>query len=109
MGRRDHRAAVSQARTNGAPHCYSADRRSHQFAKTQLFHTGAGDTVDCVLLAGATAFDEASMKTLPALASIPVSMHPVTTTSPTQLSVTCDVLTAGGTADSSSLIAIPIG
>jgi hypothetical protein len=49
------------------------------------------------------------MKTLPALAAIPVSLQAVTTTSPSQLSVECDVLTANGAANFSSLIAIPIG
>lgn len=79
-------------------------------AKTQLSHTGAGDTVDCVLKAGATSIDKVSMKTLPALAAIPVSLQAVTvTTSPSQLSVECDVLTANGSADFSSLIAIPTG
>lgn len=78
-------------------------------AKTQLSHTGAGDTVDCVLKAGAVTVDQISMKTLPALAAIPVSLQAVTTTSPTQLSVECDVLTAGGTANYSSLIAMPTG
>jgi hypothetical protein len=79
-------------------------------AKTQLSHTGAGDTVDCVLKAGATNIDRVSMKTLPALAAIPVSLQAVTvTTSPSQLSVECDVLTANGSADFSSLIAIPTG
>lgn len=77
-------------------------------AKTQLSHTGAGDTVDCVLKAGAASIDRVSMKTLPALAAIPVSLQAVTvTTSPSQLSVECDVLTANGSADFSSLIAIP--
>ena len=79
------------------------------WAKTQLSHTGAGDSVDCVLKAGATTLDRVAMKTLPALAAMPVSMQAVTTTSPTQLSVECDVLTANGAADHSSLIAIPIG
>jgi hypothetical protein len=79
-------------------------------AKTQLSHTGAGDTVDCVLKAGAASIDRVSMKTLPALAAIPVSLQAVTvTTSPSQLSVECDVLTANGSADFSSLIAIPTG
>jgi Collagen triple helix repeat (20 copies) len=79
-------------------------------AKTQLSHTGAGDTVDCMLKAGATTIDQVSMKTLPALAAIPVSLQAVTTTaSPSQLSVECDVLTASGTASFSSLIAIPTG
>jgi hypothetical protein len=79
------------------------------FAKTQLSHTGAGDTVDCLLKAGAATIDQVSMKTLPALAAIPVSLQAVTTTSPTQLSVECDVLTANGSASFSSLIAIPAG
>jgi hypothetical protein len=79
------------------------------FAKTQLSHTGAGDTVDCTLKAGAATIDQVSMKTLPALAAIPVSLQAVTTTSPTQLSVECDVLTANGSASFSSLIAIPAG
>lgn len=79
-------------------------------AKTQLSHTGAGDTVDCVLKAGATNIDQVSMKTLPALAAIPVSLQAVTTTaSPSQLSLECDVLTANGSANFSSLIAIPTG
>jgi hypothetical protein len=79
-------------------------------AKTQLSHTGAGDTVDCVLKAGAISIDQVSMKTLPALAAIPVSLQAVAVTaSPSQLSVECDVLTANGSADFSSLIAIPTG
>jgi hypothetical protein len=50
------------------------------------------------------------MKTLPALASIPVSLQAVkAVASPSELSVECKVLTAGGTADFSSLIAIPTG
>jgi hypothetical protein len=79
-------------------------------AKTQLSHTGAGDTIDCVLKAGSTSIDQVSMKTLPALAAIPVSLQAVTTTaSPSQLSLECDVLTANGSANFSSLIAIPTG
>ena len=78
-------------------------------AKTQLSHTGAGDTIDCTLKAGTTTIDQVAMKTLPALAAIPVSMQAVTTTSPTQLSVECDVAVANGSADFSSLIAMPIG
>jgi hypothetical protein len=79
-------------------------------AKTQLSHTGAGDTIDCVLKAGTTSIDKVSMKTLPALAAIPVSLQAVTvTTFPSQLSVECDVLTANGSANFSSLIAIPTG
>jgi hypothetical protein len=77
-------------------------------AKTQLSHTGAGDTVDCFLKAGATAIDQIAMKTLPALAAIPASLQAVTTTtSPTQLSVQCNVVVANGAANFSSLIAIP--
>ncbi len=79
-------------------------------AKTQLFQTGAGDSVECVLKAGATVLDQAAMKTLPALASVPASMQAVTSPgAPTLLSVICHVSVAGGTADSSSLIAIPTG
>lgn len=76
-------------------------------AKTQLFQTGAGDSVECSLKAGSTTLDQAAMKTLPALASVPASMQAVTTTSPTTLSVQCTVAVANGTANSSSLIAIP--
>ncbi len=78
-------------------------------AKTQLSHTGAGDTVDCVLKAGVATIDQVAMKTLPALAAIPVSMQAVSTTSPSQFSVECDVAVANGSANFSSLIAIPIG
>jgi hypothetical protein len=50
------------------------------------------------------------MKTLPALAAIPVSMQAiVTAATSTQLSVTCSVAVANGAADVSSLIAIPVG
>jgi len=77
-------------------------------AKTQLSHTGAGDSVECTLKAGATTLDQIAMKTLPALAAIPASLQAVTTTaSPTQLSVQCKVLVASGEANFSSLIAIP--
>jgi hypothetical protein len=77
-------------------------------AKTQLSHTGAGDTVECFLKAGATTLDQVAMKTLPALAAIPASLQAVTTTaSPTQLSVQCNVAVANGAANFSSLIAIP--
>jgi len=79
------------------------------WAKTQLSHTGAGDSVDCVLKADGVTIDQIAMKTLPALAAIPASLQAVTTTSPTQLSVECDVMTAGGAADFNSLIAIPTG
>jgi hypothetical protein len=77
-------------------------------AKTQLSHTGAGDSIDCSLKAGGATIDQIAMKTLPALAAIPVSMQAVTTAaSPTQLSVECKVQVANGTANFSSLIAIP--
>jgi hypothetical protein len=77
-------------------------------AKTQLSHTGAGDSVECFLKAGTTTLDQVAMKTLPALAAIPASLQAVTTTaSSTQLSVQCNVAVAGGAANFSSLIAIP--
>jgi hypothetical protein len=78
-------------------------------AKTQLFQTGAGDSVECLLKAGTTTLDQAGMKTLPALASVPASLEAVTTiaVSPTTLSVQCSVSVANGTANYSSLIAIP--
>lgn len=79
-------------------------------AKTQLSHTGAGDSIECMLKAGTTTIDQIAMKTLPALAAIPASLQAVTTTaSPSQLSVECDVAVANGAADFSSLIAIPTG
>lgn len=79
------------------------------FAKTQLSHTGAGDSVECLLKAGDVTLDQVAMKTMPALAAIPASMQAVTTiaTSPTQLSVQCSVSVANGSADFNSLIAIP--
>ena len=78
-------------------------------AKTELSHTGAGDSVECALKAGATTIDQIAMKTLPALAAIPASLQAATTTttSPTVLSVQCSVLVANGSANFSSLIAIP--
>lgn len=78
-------------------------------AKTELSHTGAGDTVECLLKSGATTLDQSAMKTLPALAAIPAALQAVTTiaTSPTVLSVQCSVAVANGSANSSSLIAIP--
>ncbi len=77
-------------------------------AKTQLSHTGAGDSVTCFLKAGTATIDQIAMKTLPALAAIPASLQAVTTTtSPTQLSVQCNVKVADGAATFSSLIAIP--
>jgi hypothetical protein len=78
------------------------------FAKTQLTHSGAGDSVTCQLKAGATTIDESAIKTLPALAAVPVTLQAVTTTSPTQLSLLCDVTTANGSADFTSLIALPV-
>ena len=78
-------------------------------AKTQLTHTGAADTVACTLQAGATTIDQSSIKTLPALASVAVPLQAVTTfaSSPTRLTVQCNVAVAGGSANFSSLIAIP--
>jgi Collagen triple helix repeat (20 copies) len=77
-------------------------------AKTQLSQTGAGDSVECVLKVGSTTVDQVAMKTLPALAAIPASLQAVIkATSPSQLSVQCDVLVANGSANFSSLIAIP--
>jgi hypothetical protein len=79
-------------------------------AKTQLSHTGAGDSVTCFLKAGTATIDQIAMKTLPALAAIPASLQAVTTTiSPTQLSIQCNVAVANGSANFSSLIAIPTG
>lgn len=79
-------------------------------AKSQLSHTGAGDSIDCTLKAGAATIDQVSMKTLPALAAIPMSLQAVTTTaSSTQLSLECHVQVANGSANFSSLIAIPTG
>lgn len=77
-------------------------------AKTQLTHSGAGDTVECTLNAGGPALDTVAMKTLPALASIPVSLQAVTTvSSPLAVTVACDVTVANGSAAFTSLIAIP--
>jgi hypothetical protein len=77
-------------------------------AKTQLTHSGAGDSVTCLLKSGATTVDQIAMKTLPALAAIPASMQAVVkVTAPSTLSVQCGVKTADGSASSSSLIAIP--
>ena len=78
-------------------------------AKTQLSHTGAGDSVECLLKSGATTLDQAAMKTMPALAATSASLQSVTTTtaSSTQLSVQCAVAVANGSANFSSLIAIP--
>jgi Collagen triple helix repeat (20 copies) len=77
-------------------------------AKNELSHTGAGDTVECVLKAGTTTVDQVAMKTLPALAAIPASLQAVAeVTSPSQLSVECKVKVANGSATFNSLIAIP--
>jgi hypothetical protein len=77
-------------------------------AKTQLSHTGAGDSINCTLKAGATTLDQIAMKTLPALAAIPASLQAVTTVgTTTTLSVQCAVLVADGAANFSSLIALP--
>ena len=79
-------------------------------AKTQLSHTGAGDSIDCVLKAGPSAIDQVSMKTLPALAAVPVSLQAVLgTISASQVNLECDVQVANGSAAFSSLIAIPTG
>ena len=76
-------------------------------AKTQLSHTGAGDSIDCSLKAGTTTVDQISMKTLPALAAVPVSLQAVTVVaSATRLSVECAVLVATRLPNS-SLIAMP--
>ena len=78
-------------------------------AKTQLSHTGAGDSVECLLKSSATTIDQAAMKTLPALAATSASLQAVTTTTgaSTQLSVQCAVAVANGSANFNSLIAIP--
>lgn len=77
-------------------------------AKTQLSHTGAGDSIDCLLKANAATLDQVAMKTMPALAALPASLQAVSTFSAsTQLSVQCDVSVANGAADFNSLIAIP--
>jgi len=78
-------------------------------AKTQLYQSGAGDSVECSLRSGTTILDQTAMKTLPALASVPASLQAVTTVtmSPTTLSVQCKVSVADGTANYNSLIAIP--
>jgi Collagen triple helix repeat (20 copies) len=77
-------------------------------AKAQLAHTGAGDSIHCDLKADTAVIDQINMKTLPALAAVPVSLQAITTvTSSSRLSVECAVLVASGTAAFSSLIAIP--
>ena len=58
--------------------------------------------------AGATTLDQIAVKTLPALAAVPASLQAViTVASTTQLSVECDVFTANGAANFSTLIALP--
>lgn len=83
------------------------------FAKTQLSQSGAGDMIDCWLntglTQGGTTLDQVAVKSQAALAALPVSLQAVTTTSPGALHVECDMTTAVGGADKSSLIAIPIG
>jgi hypothetical protein len=70
--------------------------------------SGAGDAIECVLKANSTSIDQVAMKTLPALAEVPVSLQAVTTvTSNSQFSVECDMRTADGTARFNSLIAMP--
>ena len=77
-------------------------------AKSQLGHPGAGDSINCSLQTGSTTIDQISMKTLPALAAVPVALQAVVTIgSASQLSVQCAVAVASGTASFSSLIAIP--
>jgi hypothetical protein len=77
-------------------------------AKTQLYQSGAGDAIECVLKANSTSIDQVAMKTLPALAEVPVSLQAVTTvTANSQFRVECDMRTADGTASFNSLIAIP--
>jgi hypothetical protein len=77
-------------------------------AKTQLSHTGAGDSIHCNLKSGAVIVDQVDVKTLPALAAVPVSLQAVaTTSSPSVLSLECKVLVADGAANFSSLIAVP--
>jgi hypothetical protein len=79
-------------------------------AKTQVSHSGAGDTVDCFLYGEAATIDRGSMKTMPALAAMPMSMQArYTTLAPATLSVACHVKVADGAANYNSLIAIPTG
>jgi hypothetical protein len=78
-------------------------------AKTQLTQSGAGDSIHCDLKANTVllALDQIDMKILPALAGVPVSLQAVVTVDASTLSVECKVTTATGSADYSSLIAIP--
>ncbi len=67
-----------------------------------------GYQFECVLKAGAATVDQIAMKTLPALAAIPASLQAVVeVASPSQLSLECQVAVANGSANFSSLIAIP--
>jgi collagen triple helix repeat protein len=77
-------------------------------AKMQLYQSGAGDAIECVLKANTTSIDQVAMKTLPALAEVPVSLQAVATVAAnSQFSVECDMRTADGRASFNSLIAIP--
>lgn len=77
-------------------------------AKTQLSHTGAGDSIDCMLKAGSTTLDQIALKTLPALAAVPTSLRAVTTTvSPTLLGVQVHRVVCKRHGHFSTLIAIP--
>ena len=78
-------------------------------AKTQLTQSGAGDSIHCDLKANTVvlALDQIDMKILPALAGVPVSLQAFVTVDANTLSVECKVKTATGSADYSSLIAIP--
>jgi hypothetical protein len=78
-------------------------------AKTQIAHTGAGDSVDCFLKSAATTIDQSSMRTLPALAATTVPLQAVVTTvgASTVLTVQCNVEVASGSANFSRLFAIP--
>jgi hypothetical protein len=80
------------------------------FAKTQLSHTGAGDSIDCQLKEGNNNIDQIAMKTMPALAALPASLQAVVTIdSASHFSLECHVATANGSAAFNSLIAIPTG
>ena len=77
-------------------------------AKSQVSQTGAGDAVTCTLNVAGAEVDEDTMKTMPALAAIPMSLQAVIApTSTSTVNVTCSVMVANGAANFSSLIAIP--
>jgi collagen triple helix repeat protein len=78
-------------------------------AKTQVSQTGAGDSVTCALESTATTIDSSSTKTGPANFATTLPLQAIVTTvgPTTTLSVQCNVLTAGGSANNSSIIAIP--